>query len=333
MQPMNLTALCTEIALALDAIAPPEWIELIPAPSADGMVAGRDGRAWLFDAAARAEVISQFAGRAVDVVIDREHATELKAPQGDEAPAAAWVFELQPRGNGSLWGRARWTPRAAQQVTDREYRYLSPVFDFDPTTRRIHRLVSVALTNRPNLRVSALNAEESHMKLSAALLAALSLPESATESEAISAIGKLRTDLSTALNAERAPSLDRFVPRSDYDALMTRATNAEGALHAQAQKAHADAVQGELDAALKAGKITPASVEYHRASCSDSAGLERFRAFVGAAPVIAPDGAAPASAKAPATALNADEQRVCELAGISPDAFKAARASISPASA
>ena len=41
--------------------------------------------------------------------------------------------------------------------------------------------------------------------------------------------------------------------------------------------------RAEIEAALGAGKITPATVEYHKASCRQDGGLERFRDFVKAA--------------------------------------------------
>lgn len=343
MQPMNRIALCSStrhsaphrVALcaeiALTDAAPPAEVELIPAPDADGMVVGRDGRRWVFDASARNHVLQNFASAGLDVVVDRDHASELKAPLGDESPAAAWITKLHVTPEGALRGTASWTPRAASQIADREYRYLSPAFDYDPASKRITRLVSVGLTNRPNLRVPALNSQESLMdKLHAAIATALGLPDTATVDEAVAAIGKLRGDLSSATTAMNSatPPLDRFVPRADFDALATRATNAEQRLREHADNAHKAAVETEIDAALKAGKIPPASVDYHRACCATAQGLDAFRAYVGAAPVIAPDSASkPGAPPSTTTALNADEQRICELAGISHDAFReAARA-------
>jgi len=332
---MNRIALCFELPDISDRLNNTELgeVQLIPAPDADGRVTGRDGRSWLWDDAARAELQRQFAARGLAIVIDREHATELRAPEGEEAPAAGWVTELDIRADGSAWGRTDWTPRGAEQVRNREYRYLSPVFDYDPQSGRIARLVSVGLVNKPNLRLPALNREDPTVKLSAALAAALGLSaETATEAEGVAAIGALKTDLATARNAE-TPSLERFVPRTDYDAVLARANNAEQQLRDAAAASHQAAVDSEIDSALKAGKITPAAVEYHRASCADQEGLERFRAFVQASPVIAPDAVSPAAKPGTATALNADEQRVAELCGIPAEQYAAERDALRPASA
>ena len=61
-----------------------------------------------------------------------------------------------PWPGGALLARTNWTPRAKAQVENREYRFLSPVFDYAKDTLRIVRMVSVGLTNTPNLRLQAL---------------------------------------------------------------------------------------------------------------------------------------------------------------------------------
>lgn len=135
-----------------DTAAPPEWIELIPPGPA---VAGADGRRWLHDAPNL--ILSAFAARTRPMVIDWEHATEHRAPHGLDAPAAGWIDRLESR-SGSIWGHvSAWTERAAQQLRNREYRFLSPVFRFEKATGRIVELVSAALTNQPNLNLAALN--------------------------------------------------------------------------------------------------------------------------------------------------------------------------------
>lgn len=313
-------ALCFE----LPAGNAPEWVELIPAPDGSGKIIGRDGRAWVFDVQAQRNVLDAYASRAVALVIDREHATQRQAANGDEAPAAAWIERLEIRA-GSLWGQTEWTPRGRDQVVNREYRYISPVFDYEPSTGRVARLVSAGLTNTPNLHLTALNSEEeSDMKLTAAIAAALCLAADATEEAGVSAIQKLKSDRDTAMNAERSPSLDRYVPRADYDTLLARATNAEAALTQHQVAEHSVAVDTAITGALQAGKITPATEAYHRAACQDSSGLERFRAFLTAAPAIAgASGLDGRQAGSQTTALNAEEQAVCRQLGITTEQFLA----------
>jgi phage I-like protein len=325
-------ALCIE--LPATAVGAPERVQLIPAGP---RITGRDGRAWTFDAESAAAVLAAFAAGRVALPIDRNHANELKAPKGEESPAAGWIESLSIE-DGSLWGAVTWTERGRNEVSAREYRYLSPAFDYDPTTGRVSRLVSAGLTNSPNLHLQALNhREESPMNRSAALVAAimtaLGLAADAADdavATAINAIKAAADDASArALNAEKAqPSLDRYVPRADYDALVARATNAENAIQARDAATHQAAVDTAIGEALTAGKITPATEAYHRASCADAAGLERFRAFCAAAPEIG--GASGLGTRQPDTgkpaALNAAEAEACRLLGISQADFTAARA-------
>ena len=315
----TLLALNTDLsATVIDGVAP-EWVELIPAGP---KVIGRDGRSWLFDEASGSLLLSNFAVRSIDLPIDWEHATQHRAPKGEDAPASAWIKQLEIR-DGALWGRVEWTPRGASDVVSREYRFLSPVFDYDATSMRIVCLVSAGLTNKPNFLLTALNHETPEItpvKLSTALLAALGLPENATEEQAAAAATQLKTT-AQALNAERL-NLEQLVPRADYNALETRALNAEQGLAAHKKAQHDAAVETLISAATQAGKITPATVEYHRAACQDETGLARFKAFVEAAPVVAADTSlGERRAENTATALNAEEQQVASLLGMTEAEF------------
>lgn len=327
--PANLAGMRNRIALNVDltvlAATAPDEVELISAPDpATGQVQGRDGRSWLFDTQAQTAVLEGFRQGAIDLPIDWEHATQHRAPHGEEAPAAAWIERIEVRGGGALWGQVKWTPRAADQVVNREYRFLSPVFDYDPKTHRIVRLVSAGLVNKPNLPLQALNQEDTPMSrstlLAAAIVASLGLSEDASDDAVAQAINTLKKDkdTATALNAANQPNLERFVPRGDYDAMQTRATNAEQALKTRDKTDHDAAVDATIKGALQAGKITPATEDYHRAACSDTRGLERFKAFVGAAPAVGDpsnlDGKKPTGA---VTALNAEQKEACRLLGMS----------------
>lgn len=140
-----------------EVTAAPGWIQLLPAGPD---VIGRDGRAWrLSDPAA---IVAAFQRRGIPLPVDWEHATEHRAPSGLEAPAAGWVSALDVR-QGAIWGNVEWTDRAAAQIRAREYRYLSPVFQFEKSTGEIRALVSAGLTNSPNLRMVALNQDESNL--------------------------------------------------------------------------------------------------------------------------------------------------------------------------
>lgn len=312
-EPLGLAA-CVE--LRGDA---PEWVELLPAGP---VIRGRDGRAWAMgDPGA---VIQATQADGMDLPIDYEHATEIRAPQGEPAPAAAWIdaSSLRVSNSGAIEGRVSWTERGRAAVCAREYRYLSPVFIFSKATGAIVRLTSAALTNQPNLNIKALNRQQEDlpMAIPAAIREALGLPETATEVEVVSAINQNRQDLASARNSQQ-PSLDKYVPRQDYDTVLARASNAEQQL-AERQQAEQDAeIQRELDSALAAGKITPATLEYHKAQCRTEGGLARFRGFVSAAPSLTE--ALDLDKRPPAAlgVLTEEEKAVCRLLGQSEDEF------------
>ncbi len=137
----------------LSSSAPPQWVMLIPA----GEFSGRDGRG-PFRLADPQRVIAatEALGMAAGVPIDYDHATDFAAPKGRPAPAAGWIRELQQRA-GALWGRVEWTPHGAQAITSREYRYISPVFQYSPDGG-VTRLLRAGLTNNPNLYLTAISA-------------------------------------------------------------------------------------------------------------------------------------------------------------------------------
>lgn len=323
----TLIALNTDLsALPSTEGQAPDWIELIPTGPT---VTGRDGRTWLFDELAQQLVLSTFVGRGIDMVIDWEHSSEVAAPHGEPAPAAGWIDQLEVR-SGALWGHVAWTPRAGEQVAAREYRFISPVFDYDDTYRRILRMVSAGLTNKPNLVLTALNHEQTEtptLAIPLALAACLGLDAAATDEQAVAAVNQLKAT-ATARNSEQ-PSLADFVPRGDYVLVERRALNAEQALSEHKAAEYKAVVDTEIDAALKAGKITPATADYHRAACSEQSGLDRFREYVKAAPVVgAPSGLGEHKPDGASTALNAEEKHVAKLMGMSEADFIKGRVGI-----
>jgi len=85
----------------------------------------------------------------MDYLIDYEHQS---LEPGAVAPAAGWFKGLEWRADGLYVTDARWTEKAKQMITNREYRYISPVFNYDRVTLEVTDLQSVALTNNPALR-------------------------------------------------------------------------------------------------------------------------------------------------------------------------------------
>lgn len=132
----------------------PQWIHILPLGP---HVEARDGRK--FSVRDAQEVMR---ATELPMLIDWEHASE----HGDTR-AAGWVEELrlEPADAGDragLWGRAHWTPQGREHVATRHFRFLSPVVlgkrDLHDGALQfaVERLTSVALTNRPALRMHGL---------------------------------------------------------------------------------------------------------------------------------------------------------------------------------
>ena len=301
---------------------PPSELMLIP-PGEN--IEGRDGRAW--HNTSPQGIVDHFTARRVDLPFDVEHATELKAPQGDPAPAAAWIKGLEVREGGAVYGRIEWTPKGRDMVMNREYRYYSPVFIYEKSTLNIRGLTSVGLTNKPNLFVTALNHEHNSkedptMDLKQ-LNAALGLPETATLAMALNHVTKMQGDLATALNRSETPDLAKFVPKAQFDAVVATATNAQKELKELKIVELETGINSEIDAALKAGKIVPANKDYFAAMCRQEGGLAQFREFVKASPVIAADTALD-NVKLPGTdgkALNSSQKEVCAAMGLTEEEY------------
>lgn len=306
-----LTALCFSISPDDDG-NPPEWVELVPAGK---KVSGDDGRYWYNDDPQR--VLNHFLARqsrGKDLPFDFNHSTELKGPKGDEAPATGWGKAMEIREGGSIWVRPDWTERGLNAVRQREYRYLSPVLIHDQKLR-ILGISSVALTNKPNLNIQALNqslttpqTEDNDMALAKSIRQALSLDENATEADAVVAINQLQSDRNTALNSAQNPDSEKFVPMATHKLALNRAEEAEDKLEEQAKAALKSKIETAINQSLEDGKIAPADVEYFTAMCQAEGGLEKFKEYVAKTPKVVADGSGK-DGKPPAsgtdTALNA----------------------------
>lgn len=293
----------------------PEWVQITPPGPA---LRGRDGRAWtLPEPAAVVAAFRADAEAGIAVPVDLEHATEAGG-----GPAVGWVEEIEARG-GALWARVAWNAAGRQVLADRAFRFLSPAFLFDARTGRVLRLRSVGLTNRPNFPLPALNRANTETPMDPEVLNALGLKPEATAADAVAAIAALRDQTQTALNRARTPDPALFAPRADLELALNRIASLEAA-----EKARADElVASEVDAAIAAGKIAPASRDYHLASCRAEGGLDRFRALVAASPVIAPPAQTrTATPAAPGPQLAPEALALCRAWGMKPEDYAAAQA-------
>ena len=115
------------------------------------------------------------------------------------------------------------------------------------------------------------------------------------------------------------------MPRADHDALVKEA-NASKARVAELEAAGQDKeINAAIDQALKDGKITPASADYHREQCRSEGGLDRFKDFVKASPVMGePSDLEGKDANKSTGKLSDMEKEACRQMGLTEAEFLAA---------
>ncbi|RJP17902.1 MAG: hypothetical protein C4529_13915 [Deltaproteobacteria bacterium] len=280
-----------------------EWIHLLPA----GEIVTRDGRGPYRNTNPQA-IVEEFISYGMPIAIDYEHqsldAEEKTAP----TPAAGWIHELEIRG-GEIWARVEWNERAAEMIAAKEYRYISPVFQYDPKTGVVNRIVGAGLTNRPNLYLQAVARQGGNMnELIERLCCMLNLPVTSTTDEIVlhlqrlidlvqgnaasaQAIAKamslpdgtelpaIATAVASRLAADPDPA--RFVPRAEHD----RVASTLQQLQEQGKK---DEAARKVADAIAARKVSPGmkswAIDY---ATTDPQG---FAAYVAAAPAIVAQG-------------------------------------------
>ncbi len=303
-----------------DDLAPPEWIQLIPA----GSFHGRDGRGPYVLADPSAVIAATNALRMkAGIAIDYDHATDFGAPQGNPAPAAGWITEFAIR-SGAIWGRVEWTERAASAIRAHEYRYISPVFQYAPSDGTITRLLRAGLTNNPNLYLTAISAagdEESNMdEFLKKLREMLGLPADASTDDILERLGNAAGDYDAAA-AHRSGNFDpaRYVAVAEFQQALSE-LNTLKMERAREKAEHA------VDAAIRSGKLVPAHREWAISYCA--ADPKGFAGFAARQPVVLPgelnlggDPRAALSRSQVGAMLSGTEIAICSLLGVTPNDF------------
>lgn len=82
-----------------------------------------------------------------------------------------WVMELQDRAEQGIWGRVKWSEHGVELLKNGNYKFVSPVWEAREISRengkivyRPEKLLSLALTNMPNLPLLPLANERQSMK-------------------------------------------------------------------------------------------------------------------------------------------------------------------------
>lgn len=281
---MRLITALLASAFALGATA--GEVQLLPA----GDFAGRDGRPgpgrkWKLDDAQGAAIaarLNAIAGQ-TPVVIDYEHQTQLSEKNGQPAPAAGWMKSFQWRAGQGLFAAVEWTERAKAAIGAGEYRYISPVIQFEKATGRVVNLINAALVNLPAIvGMQAVMAQlatqfqpsdhQENLMDREQLIKVLGLKADATDADITAAIEALKgrpavpAALSTALGL--AADADEQTAVAALKALQTGSDatrTSVAALNTELQTVKGQLLERDLnellDGALSARKITPAERE------------------------------------------------------------------------
>ncbi|MGI6542960.1 MAG: phage protease [Limnochordia bacterium] len=307
----------------------PREIQILPR----GWVRSAKGDFLVDDEAIR-ELMAQAAQRKNDVVVDYEHQTLLDV----EAPAAAWIKGLIDRGDAGLWAEVEWTPRAAEYVRNREYRYLSPVVGVRQSDMRAVYLHSAALTNTPAIdgMVPIVNKhskedDDSMDELRKRLITLLGLKDDAGDDAIAQAVEALKGQVATEVVAHKdilgLLELGEDATVDQAKARILTLKNPSGYVPIQefnALKQRLDERDADdlVEMALKKGKIAPASADWLKQyALKDPSGA---KAFVDSAPQVVPVGTELAGGKEPAAPGEIDEIQalVNKQLGLSDETFK-----------
>lgn len=295
---------------------------------------------------------AQIAQRGVDLVVDYEHQTLT----GEQAPAAGWVKELF-LDDGQIKARVEWTDRAKAYLSNREYRYLSPVITVRKADNKAMGLHSIALTNTPAIEhmeaiVNSLNFEggQNTMDFMKELAKLLGLGEDATEEQVKEALkacleeNKSLKESAAEAAKQQPPEDDKVVANKEVcellglkagaatadvaAAIMALKSGNIGGVNLAEQVKSLEAKLADRDAeeavemALKAGKITPAQREWAKGYALKN--LEDFKGFVEKAPQVVPMGDVGGSESLALKRDEVDEATllVCKQLGISVEDVK-----------
>ncbi len=274
----------------------PDLIAVIP----KGHVESRKGDFIVDDESFRM-INKQFLSRRLDLVIDYEHQTLHDV----QAPAAGWITELI-NGDDAIMAKVNWTPKGAEYLKNKEYRYLSPVIITRKNDKKVIALHSAALTNTPAIdgmfplvgcSLDADDYEEEQTMELEKLIRLLGLPETATEDEveaALRAAGRKPEGMEMVANKEVVANstiltllgLKADAKTEEVAAAIVELQHGDSTLAAEVQALKAQlegrAADEVVTAALKAGKITAAQKDWARSYALKDP--EGFAAFVDKAP-------------------------------------------------
>ncbi|MFA4902866.1 MAG: phage protease [Desulfobaccales bacterium] len=320
----------------------PEWIRVLPL----GKVELADHREpFMVDEASLDSMVAAFRTRGIDLVIDYEH----QSLNGERAPAAGWIKDLEARSDG-LWARVDWTQQAREYLAQREYRYFSPVLRLDQETRRPTALMHVGLTNVPAINhLPPLVARWGGEAKPAALEFKTPMMEMDPVKEKPMMVEKLKRLMGLTSEVEESTVCDKALEAfRDLGAILNLPDDATVAQLKGAVEAHKAAVvrlhkaeeevqslkarlveettERSVEEALKTGKVSPAQRGWALEYCRRDP--EGFKTYAQRAPKLVPTGEELQLKKDPFDgeySLVPEELAICRSLNVSAEAFLRAK--------
>lgn len=323
-----------KVADQVEKTSLPDWIRILPL----GLVELSDSREpFEVDAGSLAAMVTAFRSRGVDLVIDYEH----QSLQGERAPAAGWIKDLEARPDG-LWAKVEWTRQAREYLLSKEYRYFSPVLRLDPTSRRPLALMHLGLTNVPAIKhlpplvakygggsadQAALGPAGEGGRTMDRIKELLGLGSEATDEAAATRMLEVLGDLAAALKLPGEASVAQIQGAlAALQAGEASSRESSAALAALKVRLAAEEADRAVSEALQAGKITPAqktwALEYFRQT------PEGFATYVARAPKAVPVGELLSlrdDEQSPAGKLLPEEVALCRSLHLAPEAYLKAK--------
>ena len=332
--PKTIIALSALLVDVSDSDSLPSEIKLVPSGE---FRSARDNRpvglaAWSLDEAGALKIIANFNALRTDFLIDYDHQTLSAKANGQPAPAAGWGGELQWRDDGLYAIRINWTKAALKAIADKEYRYISPVIQFDEQTGAVYGVPMAALTNYPaldNLNDLAAAAADLFLtqpqetimdknEITERLFYLLNLPLTTTTEDLLAELDKLKTMISqpdgttTGLSALLSvkPEIDfaKYVP-----------IEVVHGLNARLAQLSSTALSGELDALIMKGqadgKILGAAAEKW-ARDMGKGNIAALKAYLESTPAIAALSGMQTEKLKTATTLPGDNLAACQALGV-----------------
>ncbi len=328
-------------------------IRLLP----DGAFAARDGRpgsltggtlnAWTLSQPFAARLLDLWRHRETPLVIDYEHQSLNARHNGQPAPAAGWIEALRYEAGQGLFAQVRWTESATAFIQRDEYRFISPVFAFDPQTGEVLELKGAALTNLPALDgLGAVAATESFslnpqpeasMNALQRLKQLLGLSDDATEDTLLAELDRLESLLtepeqSGALPGARPTLFDHLqagLPASALSPLVRTNAALREQLSTALNVTPGDRVLRSVEAAVADGRLSRGLADWAvTLGRRDPGALETYLSAV--APVAAltalqSTGRRESLSAPAASPLSAEERFVCGQLGLTEADYLAVR--------